>query len=454
MEDNRPDTVPGFTMQSEHFFLKFITGLQCGVSSKLLEYETDWYEVMEIILSRLEDEPEAKENFELIASRDLEYWARNQPGGDSLNLRISVMLEEKKYFAPPLGIRKALKLVFNDRFYTHVIFHVKKKAIMRSLLQISELAVAEMVDKEETLASLESELPLNLIPGVTRAFHNCWTPRFFRTKVPPCPASCGCSMTGSRTYVAQLVTNAMPDPMLGLPEPQPVLAPPLEAPLVAEAPQPSTSSQSRRPAGRQAPKKNASRRSKRMKAKDRKRKSKSENSSKECQSCSGKAKVSTRSNCDKRQKAEKPEEVRRSPRFQSKYLNGLKVRIKSLQIEVESLVMKVKGKKHKAEEVKSKDRQTENTDDNKLRKSSRLSSLKKSLKSIGKGRKRGEKSESNSEEIFEPRPGTSGASSSSSKKSKSTRKLSTRASNREMTLKKRSLKMQDGSPENKKRRHS
>ena len=65
VREDRADTVPGFTMQSENFYLKFITGLQCGVSSKLLEYETDWYEVMEIILSRLEDEPETKDRFRL-----------------------------------------------------------------------------------------------------------------------------------------------------------------------------------------------------------------------------------------------------------------------------------------------------------------------------------------------------------------------------------------------------
>ena len=90
MEQERADTVPGFTMQSENFYLKFITGLQCGVSSRLLEYETDWYEVMEIILSRLQDEQEDKERFEVIASRDLEYW---------------VMLEEKRYFESPAGFR-------------------------------------------------------------------------------------------------------------------------------------------------------------------------------------------------------------------------------------------------------------------------------------------------------------------------------------------------------------
>ena len=36
---------------------------QCTVSSRLLEYGTDWYEVMEIILSRLQDEQEDKERF-------------------------------------------------------------------------------------------------------------------------------------------------------------------------------------------------------------------------------------------------------------------------------------------------------------------------------------------------------------------------------------------------------
>ena len=72
------------------------------MSSRLLEYETDWYEVMEIILSRLQDEQEDKERFEVIASRDLEYWAKMQPGGD---VKIRVMLEEKRYFESPADFR-------------------------------------------------------------------------------------------------------------------------------------------------------------------------------------------------------------------------------------------------------------------------------------------------------------------------------------------------------------
>ena len=219
MEQERADTVPGFTMQSENFYLKFITGLQCGVSSRLLEYETDWYEVMEIILSRLQDEQEDKERFEVIASRDLEYWAKMQPGGDSLNLKIRVMLEEKRYFEPPAGSRKALRLVFNDRFSTQVLFHVRKKVLMRSLLEIAAVSVADLVAGEETLPQLRAELPGHLIPEVRRALHNCWTPRFFRTKIvrAPCPASCSCrnKVLGYSSYVAQLAsqeTAAQPAP--------------------------------------------------------------------------------------------------------------------------------------------------------------------------------------------------------------------------------------------------
>ena len=68
VEEEQPDTLPGFKMQSEHFVLKFVTGLQKGVCSQLLEYETDWYDMMEIILSRLEDEPVNQANFQVVKS--------------------------------------------------------------------------------------------------------------------------------------------------------------------------------------------------------------------------------------------------------------------------------------------------------------------------------------------------------------------------------------------------
>ena len=96
--EDQPDTLPGFKMQSEHFLLKFITGLQKGVCSRLLEFKTDWFYMMEILLNRLEDEPVNLDKFHVIASRDLENWAQIQPGEDTPKLKIKVEVKEEKLY--------------------------------------------------------------------------------------------------------------------------------------------------------------------------------------------------------------------------------------------------------------------------------------------------------------------------------------------------------------------
>jgi len=133
-----------------------------------------------------------KEQFQTIASRDLEYWASIQPGGDALNLKIIVSLEDKRYFMPPSGSRKTLRLVFNDRFKTQVIFHARKKVLLKSLRDLAAIAVGDHFNKEEGIEKLETEIPKSLIPDIKRAFNNCWTPRFFRTQINACPPWCSC----------------------------------------------------------------------------------------------------------------------------------------------------------------------------------------------------------------------------------------------------------------------
>ena len=454
MNEERADTVPGFTMQSENFYLKFITGLQCGVSSKLLEYETDWYEVMEIILSRLQDEQENKERFELIASRDLEYWAKMQPGGDSLNLKIQVMLEEKRYFEPPAGSRKALRLIFNDRFSTQVLFHVRKKILLKSLREMSAVAVADLIHKEEVIENLEEEIPKLLIPEVRRAFHNCWTPRFFRTKVVriPCPSSCICK---NKSYVAQMtdVSRRAPDP-----EPAPVEEPPPQEQI------PTTSSSSRSPrkkGGKQIPRKIVGRKSQRKKLNDKKKilKEKELDKSKvstrsSCRiSKRSSCKISTRSNCscDKSSSSGKMGSKSKGNIDDSvlesgsrKVLGGLKVKIKQLHIEIESLVMKVGSRRSK--------RKAEEKIESQRRKSSRLISLKESLRELSRSRKR----PAPKEDIFEPRPGTSKKSKISIDKSSKKSNSPKSPNKRQSKYFKRTLRSHvlEASFSRKKRRHS
>ena len=51
MDMERPDTTPGFEMESPNFWLSFVTGLQRGVASSMLEMETDWYEKLMLNLA-------------------------------------------------------------------------------------------------------------------------------------------------------------------------------------------------------------------------------------------------------------------------------------------------------------------------------------------------------------------------------------------------------------------
>ena len=101
--------------------------------------------------------------------------------------------------------------MFNDRFSTQVLFHVRKKIMMRSLVKIAAVSVADLVAGEETVPQLRAELPGHLIPEVRRALHYCWTPRFFRTKIvcAPCPTSCSCrnKVLGYSSYVAQIASQ-------------------------------------------------------------------------------------------------------------------------------------------------------------------------------------------------------------------------------------------------------
>ena len=379
---DRADTVPGFLMQSENFYLKFITGLQCGVSSKLLEYETDWYEVMEIILSRLQDEPESKERFEVSASRDLEYWARVQPGGEALNLKIRVLLEEKRYFQPPSGSRKTLRLVFNDRFSTQVLFHVRKKQFLTSLRNIAAAAVADQVDNEGQIDQLTAEIPGILIPVVKKSFKNCWTPRYFRSGLLSCPPWCSCK-------VSNLAATQPPAPPRPLQPPQPL-----------EPPQPQPSSSGTGKAGKRLPRKSA-KKSRKPSREDNRRKRCGT-----CEKCSRKAKksrgkVSTKvnfkdksqhSDSEKKPSADNKEDLTMEQGQNSEQvLRKYKAQLKQLKSRLKSLVSVKRLKK----DSKVDEEETPK------RKSPRLRKLKERLIHLGQN-----KSSMKRENIFEPRPNT------------------------------------------------
>merc|ERR1712126_126034 len=147
----------------------------------MLRTETDWFDMMAILLSRPDDHPTNQGQFEVIASRCLEIWAVHQPGGEDLNLRIQVAVEE-------IGRCKAIRLTFNDPNTTQVFFEARKKLRMRRL---KELAAAKTADQLPSLGSgkqlaAEGMIPAALVYDLTLAYLDTWTTRYSRQKLFPC----------------------------------------------------------------------------------------------------------------------------------------------------------------------------------------------------------------------------------------------------------------------------
>ena len=134
---------------------------------------------------------------QVIASKDLENWALIQPGGDTLNLKIKVEMEEKLYLRQilasttvvkpvnpttrQLGSMKAIKLTFSDKYTTQVVFHIKRKKPKKvgSLRQLSALVASDSLKSLGEAAKMAEDgfLPGHLVPDLEAAWTNCWTQR-------------------------------------------------------------------------------------------------------------------------------------------------------------------------------------------------------------------------------------------------------------------------------------
>merc|ERR1719469_706441 len=137
-----------------------------------------------MVLDTLEMFPTDIQEVEAVLAKALEDWIVSHEGAENLNISATAKLEEKIYFTPPFGSKKVLRVTFTDQFRTEVIFHVKKRLYMRSLKDLSFAAVAEHVNLEKDLLSLE--LPVTLYGALDMAIEDGWTPRRFREKIECC----------------------------------------------------------------------------------------------------------------------------------------------------------------------------------------------------------------------------------------------------------------------------
>ena len=165
-------TKPGFQMESQVFSLRFMSASQQGQLSHLLEYETDWKEVMQILLNTLDTFPTNKSQVEKVGSEKLEEWALTQEGGDELELKVGV----KYYESDSL---KCLRLIFNDLFKTVVLFNVRRKKVMKTLKMLAADAISSSLERVEDIYKLE--IPSTLYKDIDTAYADSWRERCINT---------------------------------------------------------------------------------------------------------------------------------------------------------------------------------------------------------------------------------------------------------------------------------
>ena len=125
-EHNEIKTVPGFSLQSKKFMVKFVAGLQNNNISKSVEEETNWTQVMMIILQNIEKFPMSEENLHHFITKDLNSWIGTLQGAQNLALKFSVKIEERVYFPKP----KSLTISFTGNLQTQIIFHIVRRNLL------------------------------------------------------------------------------------------------------------------------------------------------------------------------------------------------------------------------------------------------------------------------------------------------------------------------------------
>ena len=174
-ENNIEKTVSGSILQSQHFIVKFVAGFQKGLVSNLVQYDTDWMDVMTIILEILELFPTSVNKIEKVLDAALDDWLRFSSAAD--NIKTSVKIDEEVHFLPPPGSKKSLKLSFSDMMKTEVLFHIEKKSSMKTLKALGAAAMVENLKLKKDIAKLG--IPVTLLPDLFEAFENDFSVKYY-----------------------------------------------------------------------------------------------------------------------------------------------------------------------------------------------------------------------------------------------------------------------------------
>jgi len=173
LDESQALTQPGYMMKTENWSLTFVSAMQNGALSDMLEMETDWKEVMMIIMTVMELEMGLLRKVRQKMKEKIEEWSLQQEGGVELNLKVNATINDKT--AGVTGRSKSLTLRFNDVFKTVILFSVTKVKKVQSLKTLSSAVVSDLVKKPEDVEKLE--IPRTLFEDIEEAGKDVWRPK-------------------------------------------------------------------------------------------------------------------------------------------------------------------------------------------------------------------------------------------------------------------------------------
>ena len=159
-------TNPGTTRETKNYEIIFVAGHQHNGSSYLVEYESNWLQLMQLILASLEISENTFEDLSSFLNQELEKYL--SPG---LNVRLDIF--DQTYF--PKKQTKSLHLSFTDPAKTSLVFLIRRKQVLRRLKDISIQKVSEHIIQTSDLPSLE--IPQSLKSDLIDEARTIWNRR-------------------------------------------------------------------------------------------------------------------------------------------------------------------------------------------------------------------------------------------------------------------------------------
>ena len=155
-------TNPGTKQETKNYEIIFVAGHQDNVGCYFVEYESNWIQLMRLILASLESEDTFKD-ISLFLNRYLRRYM--SPG---INVRVEIF--NQTYF--PKKLTKSLHLSFTDPSRTTLVFLIRRRQVLKSLKDISIQNVTGQVIRSSDVRCLE--IPMSLKQDLVAEAQSIW----------------------------------------------------------------------------------------------------------------------------------------------------------------------------------------------------------------------------------------------------------------------------------------